>query len=241
MILSLRGTALGALVCAVAFAAPADAQRARDPQLLTDKPAPREGCTTVRQPGTLPSVAVLADSAALAQSMAKFAQEHPIRDGKMTALYSVAFAADGSVERVMPIDYWLPQGEEPQVTALLRNSIRAQRAGSPWSVRLRIDPAAETVFRVGRSEVCQPRSTTRFELSTAALDQQQAPPPMRVRVIVGTQGEIRSLEIVRSSGERELDRWVHDSLLSRRFQPGLIDGVPVTMERDEDVRLRYRP
>lgn len=238
---TLRGTALGALVCALAFAAPAAAQRARDPQLLSDKPAPREGCTTVRQPGTLPTVAALADSAALAQSMAKFAQDFPVRDGKLTALYSVAFAADGSVERVVPIDYWLPQGEEPQLTALVRQSIRPQRPGSPWSVRLRVDPAAETVFRVGRSEVCQPRSTTRFELVTAAIDQQQAPPPMRVRVIVGTQGEIRSLEVVRSSGERELDRWVHDSLLRRRFQPGLVDGVPVIMERDEDVRLRYRP
>lgn len=241
MNLSLRGTALGALVCALAFAAPASAQRARDPQLLSDKPAPREGCTTVRQPGTLPAVAALADSAALARSMAKFAQDFPVRDGKLTALYSVAFAADGSVERVAPIEYWLPQGEEPQFTALVRQSIRPQRAGTPWSVRLRVDPAAETVFRVGRSELCQPRSTTRFELVTAAIDQQQAPPPMRVRVIVGTQGEIRSLDVVRSSGDRELDRWVHDSLLSRRFQPGLVDGVPVIMERDEDVRLRYRP
>jgi hypothetical protein len=241
MNLSLRGTALGALVCTLAFAAPADAQRARDPQLLSDKPAPREGCSTVKQPGTLPAVAALADSAALAQSMAKFAQDFPVRDGKLTALYSVAFAADGSVERVVPIDYWLPQGEEPQLTALVRQSIRSQRAGSPWSVRLRVDPAAETVFRIGRSEVCPPRSLTRFELTTSALAQSQSPPPMRVRAIVGTQGEIRALQVVRSSGENELDRWVHDTLLRRRFQPGLIDGVPVIMERDEDVRLRHRP
>lgn len=241
MILSLRGTALGALVCALAFAAPVDAQRARDPQLLTDKPSPREGCTTVRQPGALPAVAALADSAALAQSMAAFARDNPIGDGKMTALYSIAFAADGSVERVVPIDYWLPQGEEPQVTAMVRQSVRAQRAGTPWSVRLRIDPAAETVFRVGRSEVCQPRSTTRFELTAPALSGLQAPPLMRVRATVGTQGEIRALQIVRSSGEAELDRWVHDSLLERRFQPGLLDGVPVIMERIEDVRLRFRP
>lgn len=241
MKLPLRGTALGALVCTLAFAAPAHAQRARDPQLLSDKPAPREGCTVVKQPGTLPAVGALADSAALARSLARFALDNPIRDGKMTALYSVAFAADGSVERVVPIDYWLPQGEEPQFTALVRQSIRPQRAGNPWSVRLRVEPAAQTVFRVGRSELCHPRSTTRFELTAPALSSLQAPPLMRMRALVGTQGEIRTLQIVRSSGEAELDRWVHDSLLSRRFQPGLIDGVPVMMERDEDVRLRFRP
>lgn len=241
MNLTLRGTALGALACALAFAAPADAQRARDPQLLSDKPAPRDGCTTARQPGTLPAVGVLADSAALALSMSKFAQDYPIRDGKLTALYSIAFAADGSVERVVPIDYWLPQGEEPQFTALVRQSIRPQRAGSPWSVRLRVDPAAETVFRVGRSEVCQPRSRTRFELNAPVMAGLQAPAPIRIRAVVGTQGEIRSLQLLRSSGDAELDRWVHDSLLSRRYEPGLIDGVPVMMQREDDVRVRARP
>jgi len=236
-----RGTALGALVCALAFAAPADAQRARDPQLLSDRPAPRDGCTTVRQPGTLPGAATLLDSASLAGSLATFAEEHPIRDGKQTALYTVAFTADGSVERVKAIEYFLPQGEEPQVTEMVRQSLRRQPAGSPWSVRLRVEPGSATVFRVGRSEVCQPRSRTRFELNALALAASQTPRPIRVRVVVGTGGEIRSLMVVRSSGENELDRWVHDSLLRYTFEPGLIDGVPVVMEREEDVRLRYRP
>lgn len=241
MNLSLRGTALGALVCALAFAAPAHAQRARDPQLLSDRPAPRDGCTVVKQPGTLPSADMLLDSASLARSLATFAEEHPIRDGKQTALYSVAFAADGSVERLKAIEYFLPQGGEPEVTAMVRQSLRAQRTGAPWSVRLRVEPGSPTVFRVGRSEVCQPRSRTRFELNAPVLAQVQTPAPMRVRVVVGTGGEIRSLMVTRSSGENELDRWVHDTLLRYNFEPGLVDGVPVVMERDEDVRLRYRP
>lgn len=243
MNLSRSGTALGALVFALAFAAPAPAhaQRARDPQLLSERPAPRDGCTTVKQPGTLPSADMLLDSASLARTLATFAEEHPIRDGKQTALYSVAFAADGSVERLKAIEYFLPQGEEPQVTEMVRQSFRPQRAGAPWSVRLRVEPGSATVVRVGRSEVCQPRSRTRFELNAPALSQMQTPAPMRVRVVVGTGGEIRSLLVTRSSGETELDRWVHDSLLRYTFEPGLIDGVPVVMERDEDVRLRHRP
>jgi hypothetical protein len=241
MNLPLRGTALGALVFALAFAAPAHAQRGPDPQLLSDRPAPRDGCATVKQPGTLPGADMLLDSASLARSLATFAEEHPIRDGKQTVLYSVAFAADGSVERVKALEYFLPQGEEPQVTEMVRQSLRPQRAGTPWSVRLRVEPGPATVFRVGRSEVCQPRSRTRFELNAPVLSQMQSPAPMRVRVVVGTGGEIRSLLVTRSSGETEMDRWVHDSLLRYTFEPGLVDGVPVVMERDEDVRLRYRP
>lgn len=230
------------LACALAFAAvPAHAQRARDPQLLSDRPAPREGCAIVRQPGTLPTPAALADSAALARSLAKFAEDYPVRDGKMYAVYSVAFAANGSVERVAPIDYFLPQGREPELNALVRQAIRAQRPANSWSLRLRVEPASEPVIRVGRSEVCAPRSTTRFELTHPALAQGTPPAPMRVRVYVGTEGRIRSIDVLRGSGDSELDRWVESTLLSRSFLPGLVDGVPVEMQRDEEVRIRYRP
>jgi TonB family protein len=239
----MKSTRVAALLaCALAFAAiPANAQRARDPQLLSDKPAPREGCGIARQPGTLPTPALLADSVALARSLAEFAQEYPIRDGKMYAVYSVAFAADGSVERVAPIDYWLPQGREPELTAVVRAAIRAQRPGNPWSLRLRVEPASEPLIRVGRSEVCQPRSTTRFELTHPALAQGKPPEPMRVRVLVGTQGRIRGIDVLRGSGDAELDRWVESTLLSRTFLPGLVDGVAVEMQREEEVRIRYRP
>lgn len=240
MMKSTRATAL--LACALALAAvPANAQRPRDPQLLSERPAPRDGCAIARHPGNLPTPAALADSAALARALAAFAQEYPIRDGKMFAVYSVAFAADGRVERVAPIDYWLPEGREPELNAVVRSAIRAQRPGRAWSMRLRVEPASEPVIRAGRSEVCEPRSTTRFELTHPALAQGKQPDPMRVRVHVGTQGQVRSIEVLRGSGESEVDGWVERTLLSRSFLPGLVDGVAVDMARDEEVRIRYRP
>jgi TonB family protein len=231
------------LLCAGAFAAqPANAQRARDPLLLSDKPAPREGCAVARLPNPLPSVGALADSAALTQAVDEFARKYPLRDGqKMFAVYSVAFGADGQVARVSPIDWFLPRDREQELTGLVRQSVRAQPAGQPRSVRLRVEPGAEPALRVGRSEVCAARSTSRFELLTQAMEASTtAPLPVRVRVSVRESGEIAAIHILRSSGDRELDRWVEQSLLRRRYTPELVDGVAVAVEREEEVRIRYR-
>ena len=231
------------LLCAGVLAAqPANAQRARDPLLLSDKPAPREGCAVSRLPNPLPAVAALADSAALKQAVDAFAQKYPIREGKMFAVYSVAFGADGRVARVAPIDWFLPLEREQELTALVRQSVRAQREGQPWSVRLRVEPGAEPALRVGRSEVCPARSTTRFHLLTQAMDPTASPPlPLRVRVSVTENGQIAAINLLRSSGNNELDRWVEQSLIGRRFNPEIVDGVAVPVEREEEVRIRYRP
>lgn len=230
------------LLCAAVISAqPAHAQRARDPLLLSEKPAPRDGCAIARLPNPLPAVGALADSAALKQAVDAFAQKYPIRDGKMFAVYSVAFGADGQVVRVSPIDYLLPLEREHELTGLVRQSVRAQPAGRPWSVRLRVEPGAEPALRVGRSEVCAARSTSRFELVSQALDASTtAPLPVRVRVAVRESGEIASIQVLRSSGDRELDRWVEQSLLRRRYSPELVDGVAIPVEREEEVRIRYR-
>ena len=237
-----RGTALGALLCAGTFAAlPAHAQRARDPLLLSEKPAPRDGCSVSRLPTPLPELGALADSAALAQAVDAYGREYPIRDGKMFAVYSVAFAADGSVERVSAIDYLLPMEREPELTATVRRSVRAQRPGKPWSVRLRVEPGAAQNLRVGRSEVCPARSTTRFELTSNALSPDGgSPQPVRVRVVVREDGRIAGIHLLRSSGDRELDRWVEQTLLGRRYHAQIVDGVAVPVEREEEVRIRYR-
>lgn len=230
------------LLCAAVIAAqPAHAQRARDPLLLSDKPAPRDGCAVARLPNPLPSVGALADSAALKQAVDAFAQKYPLRDGKMFAVYTVAFGADGQVARVSAIDWFLPRDREQELTGLVRQSLRAQPAGQPWSVRLRVEPGAEPALRVGRSEVCAARSTSRFELLTQAMEASTTTPlPVRVRVSVRESGEIAAIHVLRSSGDREIDRWVEQSLLRRRYNPELVDGVAVPVEREEEVRIRYR-
>jgi TonB family protein len=182
----------------------------------------------------------VADSAAFATAVAEFARQHPLRDGGMFALYSIAFNAEGAVERVKDVDYLLPQGQADAFAALVRQSLRPQAAGKSWSLRLRIEPGAATVFRIGRSEICEPDMGTRFRITWPSLQGGSRPASIRARVTVEPNGQVSDAQLLRRSGSDELDRWVEDAIRQRRFAPGLVDGVPVRMQRDEVVQFESR-
>jgi len=224
-----------ALACA---ATPGAAQRSRAEQLLSDRPAPRRGCSIAHDPSPLPAVDQLADSAALDQRVSAFAQQYPIRDAAMFALYSVAFDGDGAVERVQALDYMLPQGRAEEFAALVRGALRPQRAGRPWSVRLRVEPGATPKFRVGRSELCPPEMLVRFTVMAPANYPIASPPPMRVRVQIGDDGHVRSFQMLHGSGAPELDQWVESTLLQGRYAAALVDGVPVIGDLEMSLPIR---
>lgn len=224
---------------ACAAANPITAGVNRPALLLTDKPPPREGCRIVHEPSPLPSLGEVADSAALAAAVSSFAQRHPLRDGSMRALYSLQFDASGRVNQLAAIDYWLPQGQAETFAALVRQHLRRQ-AGGPFSIRLRIEPTAAPMFRMGRSELCPPEARTRFKLTAPAAFPLDRPQPVRVRVLVDAKGRVRGTNVVSSSGSAELDRWVMESLQRHEFTPALLDGVPVEMEYTEMVQIQAR-
>jgi TonB family protein len=210
--------------------------------LLIDRPAPRENCRIAHTPHPLPSLAQLADSAQLAAALSRFARQNPIREGRMHALYSVAFDADGRLAHLKSLDYWLPQGKDAEVGQLVRQHLRRPASG-PWSVRLRVEAGGdgEPAFRVGRSEYCPPMSRTRFKLQAPTAVQLQKPQPVRLRLLVSAEGRVRSSEILSSSGDTELDRWVRETLERQEFSPALLDGVPVEREHEERVEIQARP
>ena len=193
----------------------------------------------VFRPDPLPSVDQLADSAALVAAVTRYAENNPLRDGELRALYSVVFGLDGRLERLHALDYWLPQGEADGFAALVRETIRRQSAG-PLSVRLLVRPGAERVVQVGRSERCAPRSLTRFRLTAPAAMPVERPSPIRVRVHVGAEGRVQGLQMLSGSGSDDLDRWVQRTLQSYEFEPGLLDEVPVAMTVEETVQIEYR-
>lgn len=231
---------LGLAACSAATAR--SALTADRSVLLIDRPAPREGCRIVLTPNPLPSVAQLADSAQLAAALSRFARQNPIRDGRMHALYSVAFGADGRLAHLKSIDYLLPQGKDAAVEQLVRQHF-SRPASGPWSVRLRVEAGGdgEPSFRVGRSEYCPPASRTRFKLVAPIAAQLQRPQPVRLRLLVSGEGRVRSSEILSSSGDAELDRWVRDHLERYQFSPALLDGFPVEREHEETVQIQARP
>ncbi|HEX8829989.1 MAG TPA: hypothetical protein VF705_02430, partial [Longimicrobium sp.] len=157
------GRILSALGAALLLGTASAHAQGRTEQLLSDRPPPRHSCSVATAPGRLPALSQLADSAALAGAVAEFAQRYPISGGQpMFGLYSIAFNAEGTVERVKDLEYFLPRDKSDEFTALVRQHLRAQTPGRAWSVRLRVEPAGNPVFRVGRSEICEPESNTRF-------------------------------------------------------------------------------
>ena len=220
------------------IATPGTAQRSRAEQLLSDRPAPRRGCSIAHDPSPLPGLDQLADSATLDQRVTAFAQQYPIRDAAMFALYSVAFDGNGAVERVQALDYMLPQGRADEFATLVRSALKPQRAGRPWSVRLKVEPGATPKFRVGRSEVCAPEMRTRFTVTAPANYPLQSPPPMRVRVQVGENGRVRSFQMLHGSGVSDFDQWVQTRLVNATYAPGLVDGAPVIAELEMSVPIR---
>lgn len=230
------------LLAAASLLLPAAAHaQSRAEQLLSDRPAPRRGCSISTVPGHLPALSQLVgDSATFAAAVAEYARQHPLRDGGMFALYSVAFTPEGAVERVKELDYLLPQGGADEFTSLLRASLRPQPAGKAWSVRLRIEPGAATVFRVGRSETCEAESLTRFTVEAPSLEGGRRPTPLRLRVQVDARGNVTDVQLLRGSGSDELDRWVLDALRGNPFSFGLVDGVAVPMAVDVTVPFRSR-
>lgn len=230
------------LLVAAALLHPAHAAaQSRAEKLLSDRPPPRHDCTIATTPGRLPTLSQLVgDSATFATAVAEYARQHPLRDGGMFALYSVAFTAEGTVERVKEFDYLLPQGGADEFTSLVRASLRPQAADKSWSVRLRIEPGAAIVFRIARSEICEPESLTRFSVEAPSLVGGRRPTPLRLRVFVDARGNVTDVQLLRGSGSDELDRWVLDALHQNPFSFGLVDGVAVPMTVDVTVPFRSR-
>jgi hypothetical protein len=229
---------LAALAMSLLIPSALEAQGRRAEQLLSDKPPPRRGCNVLQVP-RLPALGTLVDSAGLAAGVIRYAEEFPVREGAVFAVYSVVFARDGSVERVSAIDYWLPEVAVGTLENLVRTSLLRQPTGG-FSVRLRVDPGPAPLIRVGYSERCLPVPTTRFRLIAPVAFPVERPTPLRLRILVSADGRITGSQLLSSSGSPELDRWVETQLAARTFEPGLIDGVPVAMDYEETITIQSR-
>jgi len=197
---------------------------------------PRRGCAPLREPHPVPSIGAIADSAALSEAVAALAREFPMADSAFAA-YTIAYGP-GGVQGIRPVNYRLPSGQAEPFAGLVRRHLRSV-GSSPGYLRLRVVFGEQPRFVVNNVERCPPELRTEFHMRTVTQAEYHAPITMRARVRVAPDGRILSVRLLRSSRDNEIDTWVLSVLQSGNALPGLIDGVPVEMEVEEDVRLRF--
>lgn len=198
---------------------------------------PRRGCAPLREPHPVPSISAIADSAGLSEAVAAFAREFPTGSDSAFAAYTITYGP-GGVQGIRPVNYRLPSGQADRFAALVRSNLRSI-GSAPGYLRLRVGVGEQPRFTVGNVERCRPELRTEFHMRTETQAEYRAPLTMRARVRVGADGRILSAVLVRSSRDVEIDTWVQSVLQRGHAVPGLIDGVPIEMEVEEDVRLRF--
>lgn len=215
-------------------------QSSRESLYLSSRPAPRENCRPAPVPVRLPTLSELADSAALMAAISRYAEQHRLDAGRdtMYTLFSVAFAPTGRAERVRGIEWWMPEGTVDPLATIVGQHMKPRAGGG--SVRLRVRPDARPEIRVGRSQVCRPASRMSFRLEAPQLDPVSKPQPILLRIRVSAEGRVVGAQVLRSSGQEELDRWVRSNVEGYQYSPGLVDGVPVEMEYEQSIQITAR-
>jgi hypothetical protein len=225
-----------ALALLGAAAAPSDAaaQRDRRATYLSDREAPRGDCRQSPRPGRLPTLDALADSAALMAGIESLAMEYRTTQDTSFVLLSVWMTAEGAVERVQEIDYYVAREMIEPLKALVSRTLKPQRGGG--YLRLRIHPGTRRVL-VGRSEVCMPRGPDRVNVRRSAISGRDIYQSYRARIQVNPDGRAISVTTARGTGEESIDVFIVRMLQSSPYTPGLVDGIATQMQYEQDVRV----
>jgi len=226
--------ALGLLGAVAAAPTDASAQRDRRATYLTDRESPRAGCRQSPRPGRLPTLGVLADSAALMAGIESLAMEYRTTQDTSFVLLSVWLTGEGIVERVQEIDYYVAKEMIEPLKSLVSRTIKPQRGGG--YLRMRIHPGTRRVL-IGRSEICEPQGPDRVNVRRPQIAGRDSYQLFRARILVNAEGRPISVTATRNSGDPSIDDFVVRMLQSSRYGPGLVDGIAVQMQYEQDVRF----
>jgi TonB family protein len=223
---------LGLAACAPGVAA--------GPSLLPTGWAPPQGqrCEVDDAPRQLPSVDQVVDSAALAGELGA-AGGH--------GLFTVGFDTLGMADTVRLAGGDLPAATQ---TAWYQAVTRRMRERSPfpvpvrrgrpqsWTVLLRVDAGSPPSFRLGRSEECPPILTNGFAVQNYAQQTfaqliqnnpiQRRPARVVMEFVVDSTGAVGNARVYSSNGVPSVDEIARRAVSQGRFQPALLNRVPVS-------------
>ncbi len=187
----------------------------------------QRACEPARNPKQLPAVGALVDSAGAITGLATI-------DAPEGMLFSLALLEGDSLPVVKPLF-----GTDATAAGILASWIRPQkRSNETWAVRMRAAGGPAPSLRVERAVYCPPvfipgLQTGVSTITVHALTEDRAArfegPPGQVIVIalVSEVGAPARVNVIQSSGIPEFDAQFLEGWQHARFQPALLDGLPV--------------
>jgi len=225
------------LTCALAVAVSTSALAAQDLLPHADIPGVyRAGkCLDAPFPIRLPALDSVVDSASLAAAL------QAIGVNKRVVL-ALRPSGSGSAARVHLLEKHVSDQVADSMVRKVEAVFRTAPPDSDWIFRLRVEGDHALTMRLERSRVCAatlgPRNpetqTVRMKADSAA-DSRRAFEMESVRrrtilhhVLLDAHGQLMTIQLVHSSGDRGLDEQVGAALRERTFAPTSLDGVAVS-------------
>ncbi len=199
------------------------------------------GCKSATLPIEFPPVDEIVDTSVLNTRLAQgFPQ--PAR-----ATLSVVYLGTATYPITVIRDSELDEQSTATLKEMVDSTLRVgELTGIPWSIRLRIATGGEISYEIDRSEYCPPHmiqspvmTTMESEVVSGyevaelrqriqeANDRARRMRQYRAKCLITSDGEVASLEIVKSSGNNEDDISVSNLLRGATFRTASLDGVPV--------------
>jgi hypothetical protein len=167
---------------------------------------------------------------------------HALRDSMR---FTLVFPEGDSLPLIHPLET-----TDTLAAAVLARSIWPQKPGELWAIQVRVSGGSAPALTVQRTTYCPPAvkegenqpfqpviGVLRYERlrpgSRADIAEQSGTPqpPRRLNavyeVVVTAAGAARDVKMIRGSGVAEYDRKYRQYLAQLKFDPALIDGLPV--------------
>jgi len=198
--------------------------------LSSPLPAQNRHCGPAAKPATLPPVSALLDSARIVHGLSASVL------APNGVVLSLVYSESDSFPQIHVLDASIDSAG-----LLLANAVVPQKSKQPWALRLRIagvrgDSGTDAVaLTLERSVYCPPVLVTRPELRDLLLVQShpgdRVMPNLSFRinadVIIAPTGLVSEVRLSQSSGLRDFDDQLVQTLRMRRYLPALIDGFPI--------------
>ncbi len=195
----------------------------------------RSSCGPAQQPKDLPTVSFLIDSSG---ALMELQAAKVLRD-------SMQFTLLGLPGDSIPVVHALDSTNAMAANVLAR-SVWPEKPADLWAVRVHVTGGAAPALTLSRATYCPPvlapgsqpvRVTAQAReervssgggvLRVQGIMQGTAPVPLLCELDITQRGDVNNVKVIRSSGNREVDEHVTRMLVQQKYEPALLDGIPV--------------